>query len=63
MLALAGAGVAAYNKAMDTIDQTLIVAQPDSASPLPAENKVTDVLSHPILLIVLAGVAGYFLYL
>ena len=43
MLALAGAGVAAYNKAMDTIDQTLIVAQPDSASPLPAENKVTDV--------------------
>lgn len=27
------------------------------------KNKVTDILSHPILLIVLAGVAGYFLYL
>lgn len=28
-----------------------------------AKNKVTDVLSHPILLIVLAGIAGYFIYL
>ena len=27
-----------------------------------AKNKVTEVLSHPILLIVLAGVAGYFIY-
>lgn len=26
------------------------------------KNKVTDILSHPILLIVLAGLAGYFLY-
>jgi chromate transporter len=26
------------------------------------KNKVTDILSHPILLIVLAGVAGYFIY-
>ena len=27
-----------------------------------AKNKVTEVLSHPILLIVLAGFAGYFIY-
>jgi len=27
-----------------------------------AKNKVTEVFSHPILLIVLAGVAGYFIY-
>ena len=27
-----------------------------------AKNKVTEVLSHPIFLIVLAGVAGYFIY-
>ena len=26
------------------------------------KNKVTEVLSHPILLIILAGVAGYFIY-
>ena len=26
------------------------------------KNKVTDIVSHPILLIVLAGLAGYFLY-
>ena len=26
------------------------------------KNKVTDVLSHPILLIVLAGLSGYFIY-
>ena len=31
--------------------------------PQMAKNKVTDIISHPILLIVLAGVAGYFLYL
>lgn len=28
-----------------------------------AKNKVTEVISHPILLIILAGVAGYFIYL
>ena len=27
-----------------------------------AKNKVTEVISHPILLIVLAGIAGYFIY-
>ena len=27
-----------------------------------AKNKVTDILSHPILLILLAGLAGYFIY-
>jgi chromate transporter len=27
------------------------------------KNKVTDILSHPILLIILAGIAGYFIYL
>ena len=27
-----------------------------------ANNKVTDILSHPILLIILAGLAGYFIY-
>ena len=27
-----------------------------------AKNKVTDIVSHPILLIVLAGVAGYCIY-
>ena len=27
------------------------------------KNKVTEILSHPILLIVLAGIAGYFIYL
>lgn len=27
-----------------------------------AKNKVTDILSHPILLIILAGLAGYFIY-
>ncbi len=27
-----------------------------------AKNKVTDIISHPILLIVLAGLAGYFIY-
>ncbi len=27
-----------------------------------AKNKVTDIISHPILLIVLAGVAGYCIY-
>lgn len=27
------------------------------------KNKVTEVISHPILLIILAGVAGYFIYL
>ncbi len=27
-----------------------------------AKNKVTEIFSHPILLIVLAGVAGYFIY-
>ena len=26
------------------------------------KNKVTEILSHPILLIVLAGIAGYFIY-
>jgi len=30
--------------------------------PVPAFKKMTEVLSHPILLIVLAGVAGYFIY-
>ena len=30
--------------------------------PVLTKNKVTDVLSHPILLIVLAGIAGYFIY-
>ena len=29
---------------------------------VPAFKKMTEVLSHPILLIVLAGVAGYFIY-
>ena len=28
-----------------------------------AKNKVTEIISHPILLIVLAGVAGYLIYL
>jgi hypothetical protein len=27
------------------------------------KNKVTDIISHPILLIILAGIAGYFIYL
>ena len=27
-----------------------------------AKNKVTDIISHPILLIVLAGLTGYFIY-
>ena len=27
------------------------------------KKKVTDILSHPILLIVLAGIAGYFIYI
>ena len=27
------------------------------------KNKVTEILSHPILLIVLAGIAGYFIYI
>ena len=27
-----------------------------------AKNKITDILSHPILLIILAGLAGYFIY-
>lgn len=31
--------------------------------PQMAKNKVTEIISHPILLIVLAGVAGYFIYL
>lgn len=42
LLALAGAGVAAYNKTMDSINETLSIA--DSAiTAAPAENKVTDV--------------------
>ena len=30
--------------------------------PVVVKNKVTEVLSHPILLIVLAGIAGYCIY-
>ena len=26
------------------------------------KNKATDILSHPILLIILSGIAGYFIY-
>ena len=28
-----------------------------------AKNKVTEIISHPILLIILAGLAGYFIYI
>jgi len=33
-----------------------------TVSPELAKNKVTDVISHPILLIVIAGIAGYCIY-
>lgn len=44
LLALGGAGVAAYNKAMDDISDSLTISQPDSsAAEKQADNKKTDV--------------------
>ncbi len=43
LLALAGAGVAAYNKTVDSINQSLVIASPDSSDVRAAENKVTDI--------------------
>ena len=46
LLALAGAGVAAYNKTVDSINRSLVITEQSTEPPLAAqiaENKVTDV--------------------
>ncbi len=46
LLALAGAGVAAYNKTVDSINKSLVITEQSTEPPLSAqiaENKVTDV--------------------
>ncbi len=46
LLALAGAGVAAYNKTVDSINRSLVITEQSTEPPLSAqiaENKVTDV--------------------
>ena len=42
-LALAGAGIAAYNKTVDSINKSLVVADPEPEISKAVENKVTDV--------------------
>ncbi|WP_242836364.1 M23 family metallopeptidase [Ruminococcus sp. FC2018] len=46
ILALAGAGVAAYNKTMDTISDTLSLAEPSSMSQS-ADNKLDNIIKSP----------------
>ena len=43
LLALAGAGVAAYNKTVDSINKSLVITEPAADYSRAAENKVTDV--------------------
>lgn len=43
LLALAGAGIAAYNKTVDKINQSLVIADASSQLTQPVENKVPDV--------------------
>lgn len=43
LLALAGAGVAAYNKTVDSISKTLVIADSSSQITEPVENKIPDV--------------------
>jgi murein DD-endopeptidase MepM/ murein hydrolase activator NlpD len=48
ILALAGAGMVAYNKTMDTINDTLSLAEPSSSiSPLSADNKLDSIIKDP----------------
>ncbi len=42
-LALGGAGIAAYNKTVDSINKSLVVADPEPEISKAVENKVTDV--------------------
>ena len=42
-LALAGAGIAAYNKTVDTINKSLVISEPDSQASKQADNKVNDI--------------------
>ena len=43
LLALGGAGIAAYNKAMEDITDNLTISSVDSTAPKQADNKKTDV--------------------
>ena len=66
VIGLVAAAALLLIKPTNFIDATswIIFAVVSALTILPkfAKNKVTEVISHPILLIVLAGVAGYFIY-
>ena len=67
MIGLIAAAVPLLMKPTTFIDSTswIIFAVVAALTILPNiyKKKVTDILSHPILLIVLSGIAGYFIYI